>query len=204
MPNYEGITPNPGIRSTEIPELTLTELEAYVDEIKEILPPDYEKSIREIYPDIDHGDIFQTAIAHLPASSVEEALIKDRAWRLFALAFPENRELQQREPSPEIITEVGALVEKYDESFIERVMSITEPEVALHDPERLQLRDDIAKVYRKLRDTKFKTRIAYDINKTAYPEFWTIHDKFLRMHQAVGLINRITNSVRHNLSISPR
>ena len=93
------------------------------------------------------------------------------------------------------------MVSKYTEEEILTVTNITEPAEAISSPERQRMKNDLAPLYKLACKLRWESKAALDTDRTLYPEFWQIFDKFEAIHRAIGIINNISKTVRHNLTV---
>jgi hypothetical protein len=105
------------------------------------------------------------------------------------------------DPDFEGVSTLLEMVSKYTEEEIHLVTNITEPSEAIASPERKLMKNDLAPIYKLACKLRWESKAALDTDRTLYPEFWQIFDKFEAIHQAIGIINTIQNTVRHNLTV---
>jgi hypothetical protein len=106
-----------------------------------------------------------------------------------------------KDPEFEGLGQVFETISNFTEEEIRMVAEIVTPAEALASPERRRMKDSIAPLYKLVCKLRWESKAALDTDRTQYPEFWQIFDKFESMHRAVGVINTIDKTVRHNLEV---
>lgn len=105
------------------------------------------------------------------------------------------------DPAFEGMSKLFEMVSNYTEEEIRMVTDITDPTEAMASPERKRMKEDIAPLYKMAVNLRWSSTVVLDTDRTKYPEFWQIFDKFEAIHQAIGIINTIQKTVRHNCTV---
>lgn len=165
---------------------------------------------------VDYGEIMnvlEAAVAQNGHQTVETALLvrynkepndENKFYLGLMRDIAKTKTIQSREslkePDFEGLGYLLELVNKYTEEDIRKVADIIDPAEGSTSPERLRMKDDIAPLYKLACKLRWESKAALDVNRSQYPEFWRIFDKFEAMHRAVGVINSI-KGVRHDLTV---
>lgn len=166
-------------------------------------------------PDYDvASDVLQMAVDEHGHQTVETILLArftedpspDTAFYLDMIGGMAERQTipsheSYRDPSFEDMTTLQEMVSKYPEEAIRLVADITDSAEAQANPVRLAMSNDIAPLYKLACKLRWESKVTLDTDRSQYPEFWQIFDRFEEMYRAVGIVNSTEGKVRHDLEV---
>lgn len=160
------------------------------------------------------GDVLQAAVNEHGHQTVETILLArltedpspDTAFYLDMIGGMAERDTipsheSYSEPNFEEMGTLLELVNKYSEEDIQIVADIQDSEVAFASPERKQMKEDMAPFFKLVCKLRWESKVALDTDRSKYPEFWQIFDKFEAMHRAVGIVNPVQKTVGHDSEV---
>ncbi len=167
-----------GPNGTIIPKVDLAKLKTAVDKLPDWPETEQAKKIQaEQYLDLLERKFYEEATA--PTETLIDRL---------------------DEPNLEHIETLRSTLNLISEEMIENVASITEATTAKNSAHRDYMRSLIAPLMPLMKSLYKNTKIGADYDKSKYPEFWQLVDKYHQINCAIGTYNLSTNQVNHNLS----
>jgi len=84
--------------------------------------------------------------------------------------------------------------------MITQVGSITDETIAKESDNRTRMKNLSTPLVVLMKLRPNNTKIMTDRDRSRYPEFWQLVDKYQRINCAIGITNSKHNTVRHDLS----
>lgn len=113
------------------------------------------------------------------------------------VSAPESLE----EPDFEGVSSLLEVISEFSSEDIKEVAAISTAEEGFSNPLRKRMKDSISSAYKLACKLRWESKACLDTDKTRYPEFWQIFDKFEAMYQAVGVIDTKEKTVRRDISL---
>jgi hypothetical protein len=104
------------------------------------------------------------------------------------------------EPNLEHLDKLRETLDLFSDEMIAQVAAITEERVATESANRSYMKSAIAPLAVLIRSLRKNTRIGADLSRSLYPEFWQLVDKYHQINCAIGIVNKVRNDCRHDLS----
>lgn len=104
------------------------------------------------------------------------------------------------EPNLEQLETIRDTLDLISDELIDQVAAIDTAEAAKNSANRDLLRKLSAPIVVLMKSLHKNTKIGADFDKSRYPEFWQLVDRYHEINCAVGTYNVSANTARHNMS----
>lgn len=114
---------------------------------------------------------------------------------------PTPKEKRFEKVSEENLAQLKEDLDLISENMIESISAITTKDEADGDMVRRFVINTSARISILIKSIIKNTDVAIDKDRTMYPEFWEMCKKHERIYPAIGICNRITGIVRHEIEL---